>query len=301
MRRVLCNELVKRAGRQDFIFLTGDLGFDALEPLREVLGPRFVNAGVAEQNMVSVAAGMAHEGLRPWVYSIASFMVARPFEQIRNDVAFGNMPVVLVGNGGGYGYGVMGPTHHALEDYGILATLPNMNIFIPAFNEDIGTIVQDLFTNPRPSYLRLGRCEKPASYEPPVFSPWRKITTGDGPVIIVTGPLIGGMIAGALDSPQNRCPNLWLLSALPLLSELPDALLSDVRRTEHVKIYEEHVKHGGVGAMIAYALLSAGVSPRKFEHRFAKGYPSGRYGSQSFHRHESGLALNDFISETKTP
>ena len=126
MRNAFCQSLVAHAGTDEFVFLTGDLGYRALEPLRDVLGTRFINAGVAEQNMVSVAAGLARQGLRPWAYSIAPFIFARPFEQIRNDVCLHGLPVVLVGNGGGYGYGVMGSTHHALEDYGSLLTLSGM-------------------------------------------------------------------------------------------------------------------------------------------------------------------------------
>ncbi len=88
MRQAFCNGLVRQAHLPEFVFLTGDLGFKALEPLQEALGPRFINAGVSEQNMISVAAGMARSGLRPWAYSIAPFVYARPFEQIRNDVCY---------------------------------------------------------------------------------------------------------------------------------------------------------------------------------------------------------------------
>src|SRR5438046_9869692 len=144
MRDVFCKALVRLAARQEFVFLTGDLGYRALEPLREVMGQRFINAGVAEQNMISVAAGMARDGLRPWVYSIAPFMYARPFEQIRNDVCLHNLPVMLVGNGGGYAYGVMGATHHALEDYGTLLCLPYMHAFVPAFSADLAPLVRKL-------------------------------------------------------------------------------------------------------------------------------------------------------------
>ena len=97
MRNAFCQALVEAASRPDFVFLTGDLGYKALEPLREAMGPRFINAGVAEQNMVSVAAGLARSGLRPWVYSIAPFVYARPFEQIRNDVCLHK----LAGRAGG--------------------------------------------------------------------------------------------------------------------------------------------------------------------------------------------------------
>src|SRR5947209_5288777 len=156
MRDVFCKALVGAAGNPDFVFLTGDLGFRALEPLRHTLATRFINAGVAEQNMVSVAAGLAKMGLRPWVYSIAPFLYARPFEQIRNDVCLHNLPVILVGNGGGYGYGVMGSTHHALEDYGALLTLPNLRVFVPAFDGDVASMIPLLMRSDRPVYFRLG-------------------------------------------------------------------------------------------------------------------------------------------------
>ena len=146
MRNVFCQALVEAASRPDFVFLTGDLGYKALEPLRDAMGSRFINAGVAEQNMVSVAAGLARSGLRPWVYSIAPFVYARPFEQIRNDVCLHKLPVVLVGNGGGYGYGVMGATHHALEDYGALLCLPHIRAYVPAFDADVRAMTSELFS-----------------------------------------------------------------------------------------------------------------------------------------------------------
>ena len=104
---------IEQYGRQEsrLIFLTGDLGYGALENVQAALGPRFVNMGVSEQNMVSVAAGLARQGLLPLCYSIAPFVVYRCLEQFRNDACLHNLPVFLVGNGGGYGYGIMGSTH----------------------------------------------------------------------------------------------------------------------------------------------------------------------------------------------
>src|SRR5271155_5053059 len=145
MRQAFCQAMVSHAGRGDFVFLTGDLGFMALEPLRAALGARFINGGVAEQNLVSVSAGLARAGLRPWVYSIAPFIYARPYEQVRNDLCLHQLPVVLVGNGGGYGYGVMGATHHALEDYGALLCLPHIRVYVPAFDSDVAEQVKLLF------------------------------------------------------------------------------------------------------------------------------------------------------------
>ena len=163
MRTQFCDAMIAEADRSDeLLFLTGDLGFMALEPIQQKLGPRFINCGVAEQNMVTVAAALAAQNFAIWVYSIAPFCYARPFEQVRNDVAFHNLPVHLVGNGGGYGYGVMGPTHHAIEDYGVLLTLPNMHVYVPAFDEDLPQVVANIGKAKSPTYLlRLGRGEPP--------------------------------------------------------------------------------------------------------------------------------------------
>src|ERR1700733_13149723 len=107
MRQEFCRSLLEFSNRPEFVLLTGDLGFMALEPLKEAMGERFINAGVAEQNMITVGAALAAQKLEVWIYSIAPFIYARPFEQIRNDICFHHLPVKLIGNGGGYGYGVM--------------------------------------------------------------------------------------------------------------------------------------------------------------------------------------------------
>src|SRR5579885_3635488 len=137
------------------IFLTGDLGFNAFEQLRTTLNKRFINAGVAEQNMVDVAAGLARMGFKPWVYSIATFLTLKTLEQVRNNICHLNLPVKLVGNGGGYGYGLMGESHHMLEDIALYGSLPHMQIFSPAFIEDVEPMVMLMSKKKNPSYLRL--------------------------------------------------------------------------------------------------------------------------------------------------
>lgn len=272
------------------MFLTGDLGFMALEPLRDVAKERFINAGIAEQNMISVAAGLARTGLRPWVYSIAPFLYARAFEQIRNDVCMNDLPVFLVGNGGGYAYGVMGPTHHAIEDYGALLGLPNLTAYVPAFAEDVPQAIERMLAAARPAYLRLGRDEKPKELVLPPYAPWRRILAGRGATIVVVGPLAGGIISAAQALPESQRPSLWVLSELPIApEEIPTAFFGDLQQSEHVIVVEEHVAQGSAGATLAHALACLGATPRRFTHRFARGYPSGQYGSQLYHRQESGL------------
>jgi transketolase len=298
MRNVFCQSLVDASSLPQFVFLTGDLGYKALEPLRESLGPRFINAGVAEQNMVSVAAGLARGGLRPWVYSIAPFIFARPFEQIRNDVCLHGLPVVVVGNGGGYGYGVMGATHHALEDYGIMLTLSKMRAYVPAFDSDLRTMIENLMDVTHPAYLRLGVSEEPAGAIVPAYAPWRRLVDGRGWVVLVTGPLVGGIWEAVRHLDEDKRPALWLLTELPP-GEIPDAFLDDLARSPRLLVVEEHVAQGGVASMIARSLLERGRAPERFVTRSAQGYPSGRYGSQKYHRRECGLdpaAIVDFLT-----
>lgn len=297
MRTVLCESLVRHADDQRFIFLTGDLGYNALEPLRAVMGQRFINAGVAEQNMVTVAAGLGMSGLRPWVYSIAPFLYGRPFEQIRNDVCLHDIPVMLVGNGGGYAYGVMGCTHHALEDYGVLLTLPNLCVFVPAFALDVPALIAKLQDFPHPAYLRLGKCEKPGDLVLPDYAPWRRLVKGGGATMIVVGPLAGGILDAVRRLDESRRPDVWVVTELPILArEIPSEFLEDLERSRHLFVVEEHVAHGGVGEMLARSLMLLGAVPETLTHRHALGYVSGLYGSQQFHRQECGLDPDSLVA-----
>ena len=286
VRRQLCDALVERAARPDLVFLTGDLGFGALEPLRDVLDRRFINAGIAEQNMVSVAAGMASEGMEPWTYTIAPFCYARAFEQIRNDVCLHALPVRLLANGGGYGYGVMGATHHALEDYGILSTLPNLHLFIPAFDEDVAATIAAAGALPGPAYIRLGRGELPAGTVAPAYAPWRRLRAGTGPVVVVVGPMAGPTLSAL----EDDAAEIWAVCELPLrVSPPPEAFVAALRKSRRLCVVEEHVAQGSLGQGLAAWCLETGVGLDGFRMLNAQGYPSGTYGSQAFHRQESGL------------
>ena len=300
MRDTFCRALVAHAGRPDLLFLTGDLGFKALEPLRDALGMRFLNTGVSEQNMVGVAAGLARSGLRPWLYSIAPFLYARPFEHVRNDLCLHCLPVVLVGNGGGYAYGVMGATHHALEDYGALLCLPNLRAYVPAFDQDVSALVGRLLDVAHPAYLRLGVAEVPPGVEVPPYAPWRRLVEGKVGTVACIGPLVGTLWEYCLRLPVEKRPALWVVTELPPVRLEPE-FLDDIRRTGRLLVVEENVAHGGLGHILAAGLLEAGRAPGWFRVRAACGYPSGRYGSQKFHRRECGLdptaALRPLLEE----
>ncbi len=294
MRDALCAELVARAADPSLVFLTGDLGFMALEPLQTALGPRFINCGVAEQNMVSVAAALASEGLQTWTYTIAPFCYARAFEQIRNDICLHNLPVKLLANGGGYGYGVMGPTHHALEDYGVLLTLPGMHVLVPAFTQDIAATIARAAITAAPTYIRLGRGELPKGQTAPAYAPWRCLLPGYQGAAITTGPIAGVVWDEFLTlDPANR-PSLWLVSELPITANPPPgALIAALAANPALLVIEEHVSHGGLGAMICAYLVHNAIPIARYQHLFARGYPTGTYGSQNFLRDHAGLSRVD--------
>lgn len=272
-----------------FIFLTGDLGFGALEKVQAVLGPRFVNMGVSEQNMVAVAAGLARQGLLPLCYSIAPFTVFRPLEQIRLDVALHNLPVKIVGNGGGYGYGIMGASHHALEDLAVLSCLPNFSCIVPLCNEDVAGAAEAAFQRNGPAYLRLGLGKWPDKLGVlPTFDTIRQLvsTAARRPKLTIAG--IGPVLLNALPwAADNAQTDVFAISQLPIPT-VTDALAQSVRTSGQLLVIEEHTARGGMGENLSAALSRAGVS-FKLHHCHAAGYPGGRYGSQRYHQQQSGL------------
>ncbi len=280
------------------ILITGDLGYMAFEDLRRVFGEKFINAGVAEQNMVTLAAGMAFEGFMPWVYSITPFVTLRPYEQIRNDVCLHSLPVKLVGNGGGYGYGIMGATHHALEDIGSLRMLPNMQVYVPFTAEDVTACVRQMATDPKPNYLRLNLAAKP-TLPVPAFTQWRRLKTGTRATVVGTGPVLQNLCA---TNAAQDC-DVWLASLFPLRNP-PDELVRSLSATRRLVTMEEHTVQGSLAESLALLLTNRMSVPYQTLSLTAAGYPSGKYGSQAYHQGESCLAgksLDDALAGFLAP
>jgi transketolase len=288
MRKEFSN-WIEQYGREEsrFIFLTGDLGYNALENVQATLGERFINMGVCEQNMVSVAAGLAQQGLAPLCYSIAPFMVFRPYEQIRLDVALHRLNVKVVGNGGGYGYGIMGASHHAIEDIAVLSSLPGFACFVPLCNSDVDGACQALFGYQGPSYLRLGFGLWPSGVgELPPFKPVRKLSSGRPAKLTVVG--LGPVLLNTLPwIRESEEVDLFVVGQLPWPS-MDEELLASVRATNQLLVIEEHVARGGLGEYLSAQLAQQGV-PFRLTRAYARGYPDGLIGSQSYHQSRSGL------------
>ena len=274
-------------------FLTGDLGYLSLEKVQERYAEHFINAGVAEQNMVTVAAGLAYEGFIPFVYSISPFVTLRPYEQIRTDVCLHDLPVKLVGNGGGYGYGIMGATHHNIEDIAVMRILPNMHVYVPLTGSDVGEALEQMVADPHPNYLRLNLAAK-ISHPVAPFAQWRKIKDGDKAVVIGTGPVLENIFnlpAEIVDGLE-----IWALSIFPV-RKMPDALVAKINNTKKLLTIEEHQGQCGMHECLASLLLNKLTSPITFKPLYAKGYPSGRYGDQKWHQAENGLGGEPLVKE----
>jgi transketolase len=288
MRDELARAIIGLAGqRRDLVFLTADVGYMAVEGIAAAFGERFVNVGIAEQNMVSVAAGLAREGHLVWVYGMAPFVAFRPYEQIRTDVCLHRLPVKLVGNGGGYGYGIMGPTHHALEDIGAMRVLPNLRVYVPVTAADVGEAVAMMAADPLPNYLRLNAAA-PIPGDPEPFAAWRRIKPGRTCVVVGIGPVVGNLFDlddGALADQLE----IWSVGVLPV-ERIPAELVASIRAKQRLVIIEEHHRACGLAEALSYLLLREGVCPTSLTSLHAQGYPSGRYGSQRWHQEENALA-----------
>lgn len=283
MRKAFTDAVLTHCNQDGWFFLTGDLGFMALEEVQAAFGSRFINAGVAEQNMIGVAAGLARESFRVLVYSIAPFCYARPFEQIRNDLCLGGLPVCLVGNGGGYAYGHMGPTHHALEDCAAMSAL-GVRVLVPAFDDDLPALLAHLDA---PTYLRLGYDARPSAQPVPAYAPWREVLPGHRGAVAALGPLAGVAWQALADLPVDRRPAVWAVCEFNDAA-IPSRFLDQI--AEHpLYVLEEHVAQGGLGMNLALGLVARGLAPGRLVHRPALGYPTGRFGSQAFHRAQCGL------------
>jgi len=234
---------------------------------------------------VTAAVGMAYAGLRPWIYSIAPFVTVKVLEEIRNDVCLPNYNVKIVGLGGGYDYGIAGPTHHALNDIAIMMTLPNLKIYTPGIAEDLESIINKIYKESGPAYLRLTKAEKiDVSITP--YVPVRRIIKGEKLTVVVLGSIINRVLPAALNLKKNAV-DLWLVSEFPL--HIPKELFASIKKTRALCVVEEHVSAGGLGHQLNQILVENRVSFKHFIHLFAKGYVSHRYGSRDFYLKESGL------------
>jgi len=257
MRQAFVTALSDIARKDKRIFLlTGDLGFRFLEKFRDRFPDRFLNIGVAEANLVTVAAGLSTTGYVPFIYSIATFASMRPFEQIRNDIALQNLNVKIVAIGAGLAYTKAGPTHHSMEDIALMRTLPNMTIVAPADPQETYAAVREIAAHKGPVYLRLERNPDQSVYDkPPQFRIGKgyRHRKGSTVALCVTGTKVG--LANDVTARLNAKGIHPSVYSFPTIAPLDTVLLRNIARAHRIiATIEEHRVSGGFGTVVLEAL-----------------------------------------------
>ena len=261
MRNTFVNTIIEEASRnQNIYIITPDMGFSVLEKFGDLFPDRLINIGIAEQNAVSVAAGLALSGNIVYVYSIIPFVTMRCFEQVRVDVAYMNTNVRLVGVGAGLSYGPAGATHHSIEDIAIMRALPNMTVCCPGDPIEVREIVKQSVEYKGPMYIRLGKNGEPKIHEEQTKIPIGraiKVLEGEDLTIFTTSNMLedGVKITRELLKLGKRCSLMSMPTIKPIDSE---AVLSAVNRGKPIVTLEEHSIIGGLGSAVAEIIAESG-------------------------------------------
>lgn len=244
-------------------FLTGDLGFSVVEKVEADFPDRFINAGIAEQHMIGLAAGLALTGKKVYVYSIIPFVTMRCFEQIRNDLCYHNLDVTIVGAGAGLSYGILSATHFALEDIAIFRPLPHMTIFSPSDAMTASLGMNYLAKHHGPAYIRIGKKVEPTVYESEyefVFGRGNVITEGKDILMVASGPIVSEALkaANVLQNKNITSTFIDIHTIKPFDHELIEYHAKDKRL---IVTIEEHNIVGGLGSTILESLSEHIHSP----------------------------------------
>jgi transketolase len=240
------------------IFLTGDLGFGVFDKIIEHFPTRYLNVGVAEAQLVNCAVGLAMDGWRPLVYSIASFMTGRAFEQIRVSIGYHRLPIVIIGAGGGYTYASSGVTHHAREDFALMSLIPGMAVTAPGEPREVEILLRHLLNAEHPSYMRIGRFGEPSTNHtsPIEFGRARRIREGkDIALLTSAGTVIQAIEACNTLVPEGISPTICHFHTLSPFDT--DGLDEAISTADTLIIIEDHAPQGGLEAAVTNHLAKS--------------------------------------------
>lgn len=304
MRNHLIDELGRIAAEdQRIVVLTADLGYHVLDDFALRFPDRCLNVGICEQNMTSVAAGLAWEGSVAYTYSIANFPVMRCLEQIRNCVCYHNANVKIVAVGGGFVYGQLGMSHHATEDIAVMRALPNMRVFCPSDPDEAVKIVRYANRIDGPCYIRLARGGEPCLHPDIVDYDVTKILElrkGRDVAVLATGPVIAEAFAAA-NALSAKGIDIGVYNCMVIKPFDTEGLLEIVSAYQTIISLEEHNVIGGLGSIIADELLGhcKGRIPRLVKLGLQDVYTSV-VGSQAYLRKHYGLSSGYIVARVET-
>ncbi|MCX6973095.1 MAG: transketolase [Verrucomicrobia bacterium] len=262
MRNAFADEILKIALEDErIVVLSGDIGNRLFDKFKAAMPDRFHNCGVAEANMISLAAGLASSGLRPVCYTITPFVTTRCLEQIKLDVCYHNMPVTIVGTGSGLSYAALGSTHHSFEDLAIMRNLPGMHVLAPADAPELRAAMRWVFGQSQPAYLRIGKKGESVLTPESTFAAgrWQLFRSGSDVSILACGTILGEALeaAGILANAGIQAAVWNCASVKPLDFQVLRGLCGDV-----VFSIEEHSVLGGFGSAVAEFLSAQKNPPR---------------------------------------
>jgi transketolase len=272
--------------------VTGDLGFGVFDEFRRDFPGQFINAGVAEQNMTGLAAGLAIEGRIVFTYSIGNFSTLRCLEQIRNDACYHEANVKIVSVGGGFSYGALGISHHATEDLAIMRSLPNLTVISPCGHWETGEATEQIVKSEGTCYLRLDKSagDDAPSNENEIYQigKARILRRGSDCAIFVTGGILeeAWLAAEHLKSNGISSQIISMHTIKPLDVEM---IASTCRSVDAIITVEEHTVSGGLGSAVAETLVDYGVYPKKFLRIGLEAGFSSIVGSQKYLRQRYGM------------
>ncbi len=268
MRNAFADELTKLGDIDPrVVMLSGDIGNRLFDKFKDKHPQRFFNCGVAEQNMMGVAAGMAMSGLRPIAYTITPFITSRCLEQIRTDACYHEAPVTIVAVGAGLSYAGLGPTHHSCEDVAILRSLPNMVVICPGDPWEVRAALRAVMRQDRPAYIRMGKKGEPSVHKglPDGFTIGKALTIdqGDDNCLLSTGTMLPQAVeAGHLLRSKGYSVEIVSFHTVKPLDTT--YLRKAFERFKTVATIEEHSLIGGFGSAVSEWLIDNAVHPKRF-------------------------------------
>ena len=297
MRSTFINALTELAEQDPrIILLSGDLGFMVLEDFARKLPKQFLNVGVAEQNMVGIATGMAEAGFIPFLYSIVNFATLRPYEFIRNGPILHQFPVRIVGVGGGIEYSNNGPTHYGLEDIGVMRAQNGIHIIAPADSQQTRAALLDTWDLPQPVYYRLGKDDK--TIVPGLEGRFdrdkvQKIREGEDILILAVGNVV--MEAWEAASELSRCGIECAIAIVSSFNPGPvDEVASLLTAFPLAYTLEAHFVNGGLGSFVAEVIAEHQIKTRLIRCGI-RSIPDGISGSQKFLYKKFGISSQTLI------
>ncbi len=298
MRNAFAEEVTRLAALDPrLVLLSGDIGNKLFDNFKKVDEQRFYNCGVAEANMMGVAAGMALSGLRPVTYTITPFTTTRCFEQIRVDVCYHHAPVIIVGTGAGLSYAELGPTHHSLEDLAILRTLPGMSVLSPCDATELRLALQAALQQDGPVYIRIGKKGEPAIHKsPPNFRIGEAIVVKEGVDIALLGAgTIMPEVLKAADLLQTHGVSAEVVS-FHTIKPLDTAYLARAaKRFKLIATVEEHGLIGGLGSAVSEWKCAANAQLRQLSFGTPDEFMH-EVGSQEYARSKYGLVAENIVA-----